>query len=189
MTDHEIETDPLWKKLGDSMTSRSISALAFRVLALLAVLAAIGPGARNLPLMVQTWPYDAEGGSPLLMAASIVAPIVLPLVFGGLLWLVADRLAQNVVHDAGTDPSLSYDALQELAFSIIGLALVAFAIPDLSKLVYYYWQLSTSVGVQLGNDVARKAALIGVTVQIALGLWLVFGAAGFASLLRRLRGG
>jgi hypothetical protein len=170
------------------MTSRGIAVLAFRVLALLAVLAAIGPGARILPTMVLTWPYDSERGSPLLMAASLVAPIVLPLVFAGVLWLGADRLAQKVIHDAGAATSLSYEALQGLAFSVIGVFILALAIPDLAKLVYYYWQLTVPGGVQVGTDVDRKAAVIGTTVHLAVGLWLLFGTAGLANLLRRMRG-
>jgi hypothetical protein len=170
------------------MSSRGIAVLAFRVLALLAVLAAIGPGARVLPTMVLTWPYDAEGGSPWLMAASLVAPIVLPLLFGGVLWFGADRLAQKVVHEAGADSALTYEALQELAFSIIGVFILAVAIPALSKLVYYYWQLSTPGGVQIRTDVERRATVIEMTVHIAVGLWLLFGGAGLAGVLRRLRG-
>lgn len=138
--------------------------------------------------MVLTWPYDAADGSPWLMAASLVAPIVLPLLFACVLWLGADRLAQRVAHEVGADSPPSDEALQELAFSIIGVFILAVAIPAVSKLVYYYWQLSTPGGVQVGTDVERRAAIIEVTVHIAVGLWLLLGAAGLASLLRRLRG-
>ena len=79
------------------MTSRAIALLAFKVLALLAVLVAVGPGAKVLPTMVVNWPYDSEGGSLLLLVTSLLAPIVLPLVLGGALWFGADALTQKLL--------------------------------------------------------------------------------------------
>lgn len=170
------------------MTSRNIAVLAFKVLALLAVLMAIGPGARVLPTMVVNWPYDSQGGSLLLLVASLLAPIVLPLVLGGALWYRADALAQRLFTEPSTATPPSIEALQVLAFSVIGLFILGLAIPDLTKLAYYYWQLSTPGGVQIGGDIERRAALIETLVQVVLGFWLLFGATGVANLLRKVRG-
>jgi hypothetical protein len=170
------------------MNTRSAGILAFRVLALVAVLTAIGPGARVLPAMLLEWPYDSYGRSPSLMVASVLAPIILPLVFGAVLWFVADRLAgkPDVDVSAGTSPWL--EALQELAFTCIGVYILALAIPSVTKLIYYYWQLSIPGGIQIITDVERRAATIGTLVEIAIGLWLVLGARGLGNLIRRLRG-
>jgi hypothetical protein len=162
--------------------------LAFRVLALVAVLTAIGPGARVLPTMLIEWPYDSYGRSPSLMVASVLAPIILPLVFGAVLWFVAGWLAgrPDVNASAGTPPSL--EALQELAFTCIGVYLLALAIPGVIKLIYYYWQQSIPGGVQLITSVERRAAIIGTLAEVAIGLWLVLGARRLGTLIRRLRG-
>jgi len=171
------------------MTSRAIALLAFKVLALLAVLVAIGPGAKVLPTMVVNWPYDADGGSLLLLVASLLVPIVLPLVLGGALWFGADSLAQKLFTHSDTaavPPSL--EALQDLAFSVVGVFILGFAIPDLTKIAYYYWQLSAPGGVQIGADIERRGALVETIVQLVIGLWLLFGASGITNLLRKIRG-
>jgi hypothetical protein len=171
-----------------SMNTRSAGILAFRILALVAVLTAIGPGARVLPAMLIEWPYDSYGRSPSLMVASVLAPIILPLVFGAVLWFVASRLAgkPDVDASAGTSPWL--DALQALAFTCIGVYILALAIPNVTKLIYYYWQLSIPGSVEIITSVERRAALIGTLVEIAIGLWLVLGARRLGNLIRRLQG-
>ena len=170
-----------------AMNTRSVGNLAFRILALVAVLMAIGPGARALPTLVVKWPYDSYGGSPSLMLASILAPIILPLVFGAVLWFEAERLSGNadVDADAGTSPSI--ETLQKLAFTCIGVYILALAIPDVAKVIYYYWQLSVPGGSQIGTGAERGAAIVGTAVEIAIGLWLVLGAGGLANLIHRLR--
>src|SRR5215472_15613502 len=129
------------------MKPHSVGVIAFRVFGTASrALAAIGPGATVLPTLVHGWPCDAEGGSSSLMLASIVAPIVLPLGFAWLLWYGADRLAKSV--DAGTesDVALSLEALQAFSLSAIGVFILALAIPRVTTLIYYYWQLSTTGG-------------------------------------------
>jgi hypothetical protein len=166
-----------------------MAVIALRVLALLGVLTAIGPGATVLPTLVRGWPYDAEGGSSSLMLASIVAPIILPLVFAGLLWFGAGTLAKRV--HAGTTPSdgvFPIEALQAFSFSAIGVFVLALAIPRITTLIYYYWQLSTPGGVQLGSEVERRAAIIETATRLAIGVWLVFGSTGIAAFIRRIRG-
>ena len=170
------------------MTPRSIAALAFKVLALLAVLDAIGPGAKVLPTMVLRWPYDSGGGSSALMALSLIAPIALPLLFGAALWIGADKLADQVSTAPTTETSPSLEAMEQFAFSVLGVLIVALTIPNIATVFYYYWQLSLPGGVEVGSVVDRRAAVIGTAVQIALGVWLLFGSAGIANLLRRLRG-
>ena len=87
---------------------------------------------------------------------------------------------------AAAPPSL--EALQDLAFSVVGVFILGVAIPDLTKLAYYYWQLSAPGGVQMGADIERRGALIEIVVQLVIGLWLLFGAAGITNLLRKVRG-
>jgi hypothetical protein len=137
--------------------------------------------------MLIEWPYDAYGRSPSLMVASVLAPIILPLVFAAVLWFVADRLAgkPDVDASAGTAPWL--EALQELAFTCVGVHILALAIPGVTRLIYYYWQLSIPGGVQIITAVERRAALIGTLAEIAIGLGLVLGARGLGNLIRRLR--
>jgi hypothetical protein len=170
------------------MNTRSAGNLAFRILALVAVLTAIGPGARVLPTLLVNWPYDSDGGSPSLMLASILAPIILPLVLSAVLWFGADRLSGNADVDADVGASPSVEALQELAFTCIGVYILALAIPDAAKLIYYYWQLSVPGGGQIGTGVERRAAIVGTNAEIAIGLWLVVAAGGLVNLIHRLRG-
>lgn len=167
---------------------RAVAILAFKVLALLAVLLAVGSGARVLPAMVARFPYDAENGSSILMLMGLLAPIVLPLVLGGLLWFGADKLAGMAVKDADAGPSPSFESLQELAFSCIGTIVLALAIPNVAKVAYYYWQLSIPGGLAVGTDVERRAAIFELCTQIIIGLWLLLGARGFANLMQRIRG-
>jgi len=171
------------------MTPRTLALLAFKILGLLSVLVAIGPGAKVLPTMVVNWPYDSEGGSLLLLMVSLLAPIVLPLALGCMLWFGADVLAKRLFtnSDVATFPP-SLEALHDLAFSIIGIFILGVAVPHLTKLAYYYWQLSTPDGVQVGTDIERRGALVEAVVQLVIGLWLLFGASGLASLLRKIRG-
>jgi hypothetical protein len=167
--------------------SRNTAILVFRVLAILALLAAIGPGAKVLPALVIRWADDPDADSSVLLVASLLAPIVLPLILAAGLWLGAPAFARSF---SGTDTaaSFSFEALEKLALAVVGVFLLGVALPNLAKLTYYYWQLSTPAGVQIGTDVERKGALIETVIQLGIGLWLVFGASGLAGRLQKLRG-
>jgi hypothetical protein len=173
----------------EKMTKRVIAVLSLRIIALLSVLTAIGPGARVLPAMLLNWPFDTENGSLPLLMASIAAPIVLPLLFGGALWFGAGRLASLLCHeDRITGDAPSYEMLQNLAFSIVGVFVLSSAIPSFAKLVYYYWQLSVPGGVQVGSDVEWKGAVIEVVTRLFIGIWLIFGTSGITNVLRKIQG-
>ena len=87
--------------------------------------------------------------------------------------------------DLNTSTSqLSGRNVQTIAFSVLGVALIAWAIPELSK-IFANIQLLKNAGDEFptkGMDIGNKVYAIGLSIQFVMGLVLFFGAKGLSSI-------
>jgi hypothetical protein len=113
--------------------------------------------------------------------------VLVPFVFGGVLWLFPARLANTMVHpgvapgDSGPEWAVR---LERIGMSLLGVYLLFQALSGLASHVTLYRAVR---GVEL--DAARDfyPALIGRLVQAAFALLLVLRSDGIVNALARLR--
>lgn len=150
-----------------SLTNHSIGILASRILGLYALITAVG--------------YIPPMGS--LPSAFVLTGFFLYAGLAYILLFQASRVATFLMKETSSTEhtsSLTIDQVTAAAFMVIGLLLVAKAIPHL---------VGTVVMRPLADLTAGRflASLIQQTIEIALGVWLMFGAKGISNMIQRLR--
>jgi len=121
-----------------------------------------------------------------------VAPYILLLIFGLLLWLFADKLATFMVRNRKPTKvlpiNISVEDLQIMAFSVLGLFFLGDGLP---KLVSYIITIAAVPGTmeQMSKSLynSNLANMVEVIIQIALGLGMFFGSRGLSGFLNGLR--
>lgn len=169
------------------MTQRQIAALACKILALMALVSAF----KSLPLLFSPalTPTTGLGDSARLASYVNTLPVYLDLGAATFLWLYASKLAEHMVEDgeATVAPLAVGPELQRVAFSLLGLWTLLEAIPHLGRM------LASTVLVNQQSELLQREMkgiafpdFVGVFLEIALGLWLLLGAAGLVRLLRNV---
>jgi hypothetical protein len=129
-------------------------------------------------------------GAAGLVALVLVA--VAPLLVAALLWFFPLSIASQLLPVMRSRPEplkASAVQVQEIAFSVLGLWILATALSDAT-----YWVAATIQWSSLPADVATgywddKAAMFATFVEILIGAWLVIGSRKLADLLHRFRYG
>lgn len=131
--------------------------------------------------------------SPGLAAIGLsVAATLLPLAIAAYLWFFPVTVARKLLpsmRDSGPSLPGSPRLLQEVAFSVLGLWLLASALPDV-----LYWAAMLNFrsdpaygGLVLSAD--EKASMVATGFELVLGIALLLGARGLVGALYRLRYG
>ncbi|MCP3905557.1 MAG: hypothetical protein GY715_18175 [Planctomycetes bacterium] len=102
-------------------------------------------------------------------------------------WLVASWMVGHDIQDAVAEPESARQRatlaeIQAVAFSVIGLWLLVHVTVDLAEDAAYLVYTEAEVA-----DRGWIASYFRMAVQLALGIWLLFGARGLVRLLHRLR--
>ena len=117
--------------------------------------------------------------------ASSITPVVLLSLLGTLLIIYSEKIVLFISHDCReTEEKTDIKNIQSVAFSIIGVALVAFSIPDISHTILYYHFLSKA-GDQLpiqSVPIISWANLGAGIIKLLIGIALFWGSKGFTSL-------
>jgi len=158
------------------MTQRQIARLACRLLALFALVMAVGA----VQWAVSGFAFEPSELPGIAHArwfwVAQVLPVVLYAATAAILWLAADRLAAWMSADTDTATSLPGEAgLQSVAFSVVGLCILGWAVPGLASLAVH-------PVFELGEWRANVAA---IALQVALGLALLLAARRLVALLSR----
>jgi hypothetical protein len=163
-----------------NITAREIATLSFKVLSLYAFIQAID----KLPSFINyMYKYNfIEAG--ILNSMIFAAPMLLLLLCGGLLWFIAPFLASIISKsDISVDGSAaSLLDIQVVAFSVVGLYMLADSLPALVRSVIWHF-----TGGYLYKSSPLVGEIMGFLVRITIGLWLLFGARGLVNLIRSLR--
>jgi len=170
------------------MTKHEVAALACKILGIYFIVGALSGFGYAVTMMVEHFSGMREGEIGNLWLAALVGSGLM-MVFGILLWFLADRVAARMVPERG---SLAVESrttgadIQAIAFSVVGVFVLARFFPRLTQLIVNLSVLADYDRAQLD---ARTKAMIGeLIVQLAIGLWLLFGSRGIVGLLKTARG-
>jgi hypothetical protein len=162
-----------------NMTKREVATLSFKVLSLYAFIKAID----KLPMLINyMYKYDfSEAGLRGFML--FAAPMLLLLLCGGLLWFMAPFLASLLSKSSISvdDSAASLLDIQMVAFSVIGLYMLADSLPALVRSTIFHFGY-----VSRGDD-PFVGEIMASLVKIAIGLWLLFGSRGLINFIRSMR--
>lgn len=133
----------------------------------------------------------------LLGKQSLTTPDRAPFVVGTLvlvaivvaLWLFPLTVARKLLPRSALDQSISlpaHEQIEQAGFCLMGLWLLTQALPSVVFEVYVFY-LYTRPGSMLGLRPQEYAALARALVELALALWLLFGARGLRGALRWAR--
>lgn len=124
------------------------------------------------------------------ISALVMLFAFLPVVIAFLLWRfplsVASALIPKATNREKPKP-LSEPEIQVVAFSILGLWLLASAIPDVFYWVIYAYRMETVGFRNVELTPQNIAGIVSTTVELVLGLWLLLGSKGIVGIVRRLR--
>jgi hypothetical protein len=179
---------------GKNMTKREIAALICKVLGIYAFIGALN----SLPFVfmpaVTSMVNASSGATPTDSATRLGAiinalPVVLHILAGLFLWLGADNLARRMVKDADTvAQSVIGQEVQIVAFSSLGLFTLLQAVPRVGQIVTNFYILSQQDALMRREFKGLTAPdIVGLLIQLALGLWLLFGTSGLVKMLQSFR--
>lgn len=167
------------------MSREDIIAVAVRLFALFLVVTAI----RHAAGLTSLGRYEELTTVMVSVTATIVA---LTFAFAAVIWYFPLTIARKLLpslRDAGTPLSAAGHKLQESALIVLGLWVLASALPDTS-----YWLTLVVFTSGVGSEgytwpPDNKASMVATAVEIAIGFVLILGARGLSNLLYRLRYG
>ena len=153
------------------MTRIDISILTFKVISIYAFIKAID---KMTDIMYYILQYEnMHEHSAFLNLIIISLPILLLAICGILLWSLAPVLSNFIFktqqEENKTDISLT--SIQMVAFSTIGLFVLASSLPDFVNVILV---IITSKSVE-GGETSMIHMVIVLILKISLGLWLFFG--------------
>ncbi|MFH1741359.1 MAG: hypothetical protein ABIH23_20335 [bacterium] len=177
------------------MTRHEIAAMACKILGIYAIIHALG-----MPLTSFIWPLDEFFRNPdhhlmtnVYRLLATVTPFGLLIGSGVLLWRLADRLAISITSRMGTGSTehrvCSAD-IHVIAFSVVGLFVLAQAIPNLAQVFMGLWIRAQAPPYAQGNMSTHAIVQsVGLVIKLAMGFWLFFGSRGLVELLSKMRKG
>ncbi len=180
------------------MNLRSVAALACRILSIVALISVIQASAFLLPSFYEAFNPDQFprmespiGFVPLSLWVALIylSPIALLLIFAGFLWMEADFVAAKMVGERNEKvvPISTNQEIQQLAFSVLGAYVLTLALPRLTQLLVRAWNIKSQDAIFQRDWTGFAPNLVYTFVEIALGLYLLFGARGLAALLADVR--
>lgn len=120
----------------------------------------------------------------------ILVASLIPILVAALLWLFPMTIAAKLtprIHPAEASSKLSSPELVAAAFPILGLWVLASAIPDT-----FYW--TTLVYLIKNADLGRTelspqdiASIVSTIFELIIGFWLLLGSKGVVALIKRIR--
>jgi hypothetical protein len=122
--------------------------------------------------------------------ATLWVPLLLQFIACVWLWIFPATLAAKLLRSGSSQVRVSDTSLaewQNLALIAVGVFVLAGAVPDA-----IYWLILVIGGLRLAPaqdifNLEQKANALATLVEIAIGVWLVFGASGIGAFVHRLR--
>lgn len=173
------------------MPIKDLARLSCRVLAVYTLVQAIQSLNHFAVLPVSMMERFPSGVTALMAMAAFIPPILL-FALAVVLWFRADRFAGDMVsgkNTPGESTAVGGEDVQVIAFSAVGVLVLAGAVPELFQFVsslilqksFQYHPFSETVSVY------TLSRAIGLAVRLVIGLWLLLGARGLAGFIKTLR--
>lgn len=121
-------------------------------------------------------------------------PSFIPLVTGFLLMKFPYSISNKLLSGEAISelPNKYIIQIERVAFCVLGLFVISRSLSDLTYyLATYYWADHLNTPIQAGElflSPDHFGNIVGAIMESIFGIWLIFGAAGIARALARLRG-
>jgi hypothetical protein len=161
------------------MTKKEVAILSFKVLSIYAFIRVI----ETLPYVLYSLFGNADRKILISNFLIIIIPPLLLLLCGVLLWYMASSLASSLYNSVAieNEPHASLRDIQSVAFSVVGLFLLASSLPRIvSSIVIFYTMWTTEV---VGKHALIESIIVSL-LKISLGLWLLLGSRGLVKFIR-----
>lgn len=173
---------------GVSMTKREIATLSFKVLSIYAIIQAINQSYNVLYYLIYKNQLDDTSRINLVLNS---VPIILLTLCCIILWCAAPFLATSIFKATTSENSsqasgvqASLVSIQVIAFSVVGLFILATSLPNLVDIIVVI--LLTSKSIQ-GGTVPIIHDIIVLSLKVVLGFWLLFGSHGIVNFIRSVQ--
>lgn len=117
------------------------------------------------------------------------SPILIAIILWRFPLTVASKLIPKVTTGEKPKSPLSGPEIQVVAFSVLGLWLLASAIPDILYWIAYVYRIK-SVSISFRNvelTPQNIGGMVSASAEFILGLWLLLGSKSIVGIVRRLR--
>lgn len=165
------------------LSREDVVAITTRLFAVFLVIYTLRTSGAILQLLPQ------EGAGPHLVGAAL-ANAAIGVTTAALLWFFPLTIARKllpVLHEPRPPLSASGQDIEDTAIFVLGLWVLAGAIPDAAYWGLFLQQVNQPGFAELTLPPEQFAAIVTTGVELVLGLWLVFGARGLIGAIRRLR--
>jgi len=176
-----------------NLATRDLAVTACKILSLFTVVLALK--SVNMPV---TWPVaimnDPARSVSVLLIITVFMPTLIFLILAGLFWFKAGNIAGRMVSSGGDgaveNRLFNFKEVQILAFSVVGVLVLADALPVLAVFSANLVMMLTSNPT---FDLKKMIALnfipqgAGLAVRLAIGIWLLLGAKGLCVFLKNIR--
>jgi len=169
------------------MTKQEVAILSFKALGIYALIHAFNGLPNLLYSMSKSNLFDQFG---ILNVFSQAVPFILIIFSSILLWYCAPLLSSTIFKSR--DSEIRIDAslhdVQIMAFSIIGLFVIANALTDITKTTLFNIFL-TSFSHDADSEIKtyRNFFIILLATKISFGLWLLLGSRGIVNFIKSMR--
>jgi hypothetical protein len=140
-----------------------------------------------LQLAPNLWVFTHRDGDTIMMTMGVITPALLVLVAVAL-WFFPLTVASKLIPRSALaqSTSLPIEDLQQCGFLLLGLWVLSNAIPSFVRYVFFlYYFLGPHATLDLGTNI--PGGMLFSSVQLIIGIWLLFGARGLLGLLRWAR--
>ena len=176
------------------MTKREVASLALKLSGIYAFIVSASSFRTMMFMIASIGDRPAQGPNSTLLAAGYGIPLLLLLFLGFYLISASERLSRHIFpQDSATEKTspFSSEAMQTIAFSVVGLLLLTKAIPGLCRVILQIFDIyhqNLLLGYVKGKLVQDLVVRV---LQLALGLYLFLGSkglSGFWHKMQRTRG-
>ncbi|MFH1777735.1 MAG: hypothetical protein ABH952_09300 [Candidatus Omnitrophota bacterium] len=168
------------------MAKKDIFVVALKIAGIYLLVRAV-ESIQTIFMIVGTWDNIPvlKGIETYGMIVGSIMPFLLFVITGVYLLKRADQIAIKLSKDDASEVmpgALTKDGLQEIGFSVVGILLVANAIPQVATHSVY---LFLSYSYPKGTDSRIWASVISYLAVLALGIFLIFGAKAVRGFIRK----
>jgi hypothetical protein len=171
------------------MTKHEIASLASKLLGIFSVIQSFRY-LQTFGMRVGFSNTDSASSELFFIYGFTLLAFVITLVIGLLLFFHSKRAAimfVGKVDISDASEPIKTDNIQAIAFSVVGVILITISLPRIFKIIFMVWLAYRD---SLPRSVVSTQIYIDIFVsliELALGLWLVFGTSGIINIINKLR--
>ena len=170
-----------------SVAKEDITNILFKALSVYAFLRALDVFSNKFHFLFNIISDDPRNA--ILIGVQVIVPPILLILGGLLLWYLGPFLASNICRSMELDQTLSLSSrdIQVIAFSAIGLFIIANALPDFVQTLVIHYGIDAFSTANRPTIVRRNALLFGLLARTVVGVWLLLGSRRIVKLMFPLR--